>query len=153
MPLPSQGLQATRDAVLILLGPIFFRLFKAALENLLDGDVFPATDPLLDYGLPGVSVVTRLLFCGRDCVQLWRIKPSFLTCSEPLARFSPQVITITPEVSDVDDSALHRPESPPARFVLQVRIVVHSAGKDALPRRFNHAAAVGWSDSVNLARH
>ena len=47
---------------------------------------------------------------------------------------------------------LDRPETPPASFVLQVRVAVYRAGENALPRHFNHPLTTGEFGLIRSTR-
>jgi hypothetical protein len=49
---------------------------------------------------------------------------------------------------DVNSTASYRPEAPTAAVVTQVTGMVHTAGENALPRRFDQRFAGRWSESV-----
>src|SRR5579859_3961645 len=111
-PCPSHRAEAARYAGLISLVPISGLLFEAVAEDLLDGDMLAALDPLVDQRLPSVLIITLLLLLRGRRTQLSRIDPPSFTSSKTGDGFCPKLVSIATEVVDTDVFASYRPEAP-----------------------------------------
>jgi hypothetical protein len=72
---PADCTKATCDSVLVALSPIAREFFDAIAQNLLDGNVVAALNPIVDERLPSILIVALLLFVGGYRVHLGRIDP------------------------------------------------------------------------------
>src|ERR1043166_5291209 len=150
---PAERPQGSPDAVLVSLGPLVFLLVDAVFQDVLDSDALLPLDPRSYQAVPRVRVVALLLFGRGDRIQLWGVEPPFLTAFKSRPSFGPQLIAITPKAVDVDLCTSNRPEASAAGFVLQIRVVVHSASEDALSGSFDRMPTVRRPEAVCRPAH
>jgi len=102
--------------------------------------------------LPRIAFVTGVLFRLNKCAFEFLVGPPLYPGAITVDRFGKKLIAIYNQLLEVDRADLDRPESAPAGFVAQVRILVRGADKNTLTRFDDLFAAVTRSISFDRAR-
>ena len=153
VPLPTQGLKAACDAVLVRFRPLRPRLIKTQREHFSDGRTRPVLNPTCNEFLPWISFVTvRLL--GRGLLdKLGCFQPPEEASIKVGFGFRPELIAIARETVDIDRATRNRPETPTTRFVSKISGMIDCACEYTLAWRFDRAFPVGRPETIRGAAH
>jgi hypothetical protein len=102
-----------------------------------DRNASTAFNPAGNDFFPGICFVTIRLFHCSDVDEFCCLQPPNAATLKPGFRFRPQLVPVTSQEIDVNSTTSYRPEAPTTAVVTQVTGMIHTAGENALARRFD----------------